>query len=1779
MTSLCIFKDGVFDCRARLVGLDAQARAVYARADSCAVLSRQGRWCYADGRLAESLQADVLGRTRCLAAGPDGLYLVDEAAGRVSFLAWGQAALRPITLPSPGLRIDSVACSERAVLLLTECGNVYSMGSGPCLGLGDTDLARVAASPVQLRGLSRICQIACGRRHCLALRNSHRKNAELAGTAASGPCHPDDSASLPWLATFSNYTSSFIRSSIPSFIADRLPAAADRPQELLRATLLGRLVVGKQQPQQQPQASAPQPVPQPRPGAASRAIGGGDSQERGSTAGAGLSAEEVALLADEAALASLGLDQASLVLGKPSSQQQHQQQSVASSAPSMLRNLQLGSETVQSALHERLKKISSLSQMFSLSQTSVDSAGGSSTAAAAPAATTTTTTTATAAASGDPEADAGREASVDSTSTSSVFGSSSNPSAVQSPERRQQRQPDEPGQEPAAAVRPRWKVRPPDSGASARGQRRARLEHASLHWSESSVYSWGDNSHGQLGLQDQPGLQLKPVCVPALEGRDVVRLVAGAAHSVALTGFGQALTWGDNSQRQLGRRTAAAAEDMSATSSSSSCQPMPVEPPVPFVVWDVAAQDDWTALTVYIRQQRPDVFVFGHCGSGRASAMGDESGAGSVGGVAEESASSSKSESGSGDAARLTALPAGCYVSHVACADRVCCCVVVEEDAENKRRAAPLAARVLHELLAGEKAYLQQLAVLYAACIQMVIRRRDLHEQMQENAWGSAMLSLFDSTVHLLHLAYLNCQHLTRVLKGELDLADTPMFGWRDSFLSKFEFHLASYADCLAVNAFASLLKSADSVIDDRQLFAGLAPLPAKGEERLEAVRNRFQEPLRRLYTYRSLLRQLVPSPNPPQHSPDDDEDDQLHSNDEDIGADKPDDAGDSDEPSGLDAAWNLRMSLDKLAERRESELQHAAVTVERYLSLSSKAMNQLLKPKRRLLFDSKSVPAYASKSLRGSSSTVYLLFDDAFVQVHGSSVTAWPLAVLWLDVQDAQSSSGSSGGSPSASPHSADGQAKLVLLKTPEDTLKLYFASWEDKTTWITNLYRAINSVVNSNVLSQRRSTALTVGPPEQRYGVYTFKAGSFKDCTYSGYWMSGLMEGQGRLVFPNRSFFIGHFARNRMHGQGVFTTPAPASSASSEHRSNGAGVLGNDKSEASASATAADAASGPAAVEALEEIREGAWRDNVQCGRGSVRYANGDEYFGNFLDGQRDGFGHFQQYLAGRLACTYIGEWRRDVRHGYGVEYSERTGQHYSGYWANNLRHGCGVLLSLDGAYKRGGFDRGELTGPGLVVRGHCGGGDSPLLYDGELTAARPQGKGVLYAGGLALTGAFSGDFDELKFNGTVRRRGRSGGDAGGGSESALTAAAERFVPSLAALLKSECATPAGQQQFCVPADDKWAALFAECRDLLWRGSSGAGADDSPEDRARVAWRNVAIAIAAQTEMGATGAPRHHAELEALQRIPDPEQALTLESLERIKDYLGRAFACRAHPLGDLMASLVRAFDLGYTNCAAHPLMLLHAREEVQSIVSRLYQLVRALFPCLPLEHQLVEIYPAAHQFGVDAIKQLGDVRVIDEGHVTASYQFLSDNFLRSFFLPLVFPTLFNLYVLAGAKEKDYYLRKVTRLDALNDLALFCSLGVPDSLQLLNAEADGEQQTERRSLRHRCRYMPAVRRLREISTCYSPSQKMTVVCDCIDLMVQAVSQYSQEGDSSRLGSDGLLPLIIYMLVRAHIADLGAELAFIYDHFTSDGRNTFILTKLVIAFLTLLEQDNSLQL
>ncbi|NDI35183.1 S-layer homology domain-containing protein [Chengkuizengella sediminis] len=74
--------------------------------------------------------------------------------------------------------------------------------------------------------------------------------------------------------------------------------------------------------------------------------------------------------------------------------------------------------------------------------------------------------------------------------------------------------------------------------------------------SEGKVYTWGNNEFGQLGLGDGVGEEInRPQKVENLSGKTIIQVSAGASHTVALDSEGTVFTWGNNSTGQLGDNT------------------------------------------------------------------------------------------------------------------------------------------------------------------------------------------------------------------------------------------------------------------------------------------------------------------------------------------------------------------------------------------------------------------------------------------------------------------------------------------------------------------------------------------------------------------------------------------------------------------------------------------------------------------------------------------------------------------------------------------------------------------------------------------------------------------------------------------------------------------------------------------------------------------------------------------------------------------------------------------------------------------------------------------------------------------------------------------------------------------------------------------------------------------------------------------------------------------------------------------------------------------------
>ncbi|NWT80680.1 HERC5 ligase, partial [Lanius ludovicianus] len=66
------------------------------------------------------------------------------------------------------------------------------------------------------------------------------------------------------------------------------------------------------------------------------------------------------------------------------------------------------------------------------------------------------------------------------------------------------------------------------------------------------LFTWGQNTHGQLGVQSQTTFTPKPQLVERLKGIPLAQIAAGGAHSITVSLSGAVYSWGKNSFGQLG---------------------------------------------------------------------------------------------------------------------------------------------------------------------------------------------------------------------------------------------------------------------------------------------------------------------------------------------------------------------------------------------------------------------------------------------------------------------------------------------------------------------------------------------------------------------------------------------------------------------------------------------------------------------------------------------------------------------------------------------------------------------------------------------------------------------------------------------------------------------------------------------------------------------------------------------------------------------------------------------------------------------------------------------------------------------------------------------------------------------------------------------------------------------------------------------------------------------------------------------------------------------------
>ncbi|XP_051705243.2 alsin isoform X3 [Oryctolagus cuniculus] len=530
-------------------------------------------------------------------------------------------------------------------------------------------------------------------------------------------------------------------------------------------------------------------------------------------------------------------------------------------------------------------------------------------------------------------------------------------------------------------------------------------------------------------------------------------------------------------------------------------------------------------------------------------------------------------------------------------------------------------------------------------------------------------------------------------------------------------------------------------------------------------------------------------------------------------------------------------------------------------------------------------------------------------------------------------------------------------------------------------------------------------------------------------------------------------------------------------------------------------------------EDHYVGHWKEGKMCGQGVYSYASGEVFEGCFQDNVRHGHGLLRSgKLTSSSPSMFIGQWVMDKKAGYGVFDDITRGEKYMGMWQDDACQGNGVVVTQFGLYYEGNFHLNKMSGNGVLLS------EDDTIYEGEFSDDWTlSGKGTLtMPNGDYIEGYFNGEWGSgIKITGTY------------------------FKPSLYESDKDRPPVFRKLGTLAVQADEKWKAVFDECWHQLGCESPGQG-------EVWKAWDNIAVAL--------TTSRRQHRDspeilsrsqtqtLESLEFIPQHVGAFSVEKYDDIKKYLIKACDTPLHPLGRLVETLVAVYRMTYVGVGANRRLLQEAVKEIKSYLKRIFQLVRFLFPELPEEGSTIPLSAPLPTERKSFCTGQSDSR---SESPEPGYVVTSSGLVLPVLLPRLYPPLFMLYALDNDREEDVYWECVLRLNKQPDLALLGFLGVQRKFWPVTLSILGESKKVLPTTKDAC-FASAVECLQQISTTFTPSDKLKVIQQTFEEISQSVLASLQE--DFLWSMDDLFPVFLYVVLRARIRNLGSEVHLIED-------------------------------
>uniref|UniRef100_A0A8C5PBD3 ALS2 C-terminal like n=2 Tax=Leptobrachium leishanense TaxID=445787 RepID=A0A8C5PBD3_9ANUR len=511
------------------------------------------------------------------------------------------------------------------------------------------------------------------------------------------------------------------------------------------------------------------------------------------------------------------------------------------------------------------------------------------------------------------------------------------------------------------------------------------------------------------------------------------------------------------------------------------------------------------------------------------------------------------------------------------------------------------------------------------------------------------------------------------------------------------------------------------------------------------------------------------------------------------------------------------------------------------------------------------------------------------------------------------------------------------------------------------------------------------------------------------------------------------------------------------------------------------------PSSLEDRYDCYKCHWVNGAMLGYGICEFADESVYKGYFKDNMRHGYGVLENLASGSNPFKYTGNWYKDKMSGYGVWDSSHKGERYIGMWRNNQRQGHGIVLTHMGACYQGTFSLNKLVGPGILIS------EDGSVYEGEFTEeCLLAGKGKLtFNNGFTLVGTFN------------RNQTTSGLQAQG----VLNTSCEDLTESM----KRKFQFGEG----VLPIEERWHDIFEHFQKFL---ESGCRKETEESFLGFHVKSNKKLEQAQEYLYCQRESDDVSGKIEDILK----EMSLHLEQ-ESMQCYLEKAFKSSHHPLMKLMKELCVAYQATYSGIGSNLHLLSMAQEEIKHYATKIWEFYSALKVMASGENK--KVVPAG---GVEEISEEVNPYTV----------------VLPPLLPYFHEDLSMLYMLYHQQEDKHYWQGIVRLGTLTDTKLLEFLDVQRQLwPLKDIKLTANQRYS--IVRHKC-FHSATECLQKITTVMDPRQKLEIILKTYAEIEKTVLRVVDK--DYKLPMDDLLPLLIYVVSRAGIQRLGAEIHFIYD-------------------------------